>query len=116
VVPTARWPLYTREGEWVQLDLGELQAVTGVVLAGDKSESAEGKFLTGVTVSVSRDGIGNFTVLGNFGTGLSDAVAEDSSYLYFPAGAVAARYVRVAARTWAKAIALVGPDMGSNTG
>jgi len=104
VVPTARWPQYTREGEWVQLDLGEVQAVTGVVLAGDKSNNTE--FLTGVTLSVSRDGTGNFTVLGTFGTGLSDAAAGESAYLYFPAGAVAARFVRVSAHTWSKSIAL----------
>jgi len=109
VSATAWRPLYMRQGEWVQLDLGEVQAVTGVVLAGSRSDNTtgSGQFLTGVTVTVSRSGVGNFTVLGTFGTGLSGGEsAGESAYLYFPDGAVAARFVRVAAHTWSKAIAL----------
>merc|ERR1712054_484305 len=90
------WSAQTnRAGEWMQIDLGTVETVTGVTTQGRAASQWDNQYVTEYTVKTSVDG---FTFVDVPGT-CTGQQGDERKACIFPA-AVRARYVRIVAVSW----------------
>ena len=95
------WSAKTKkEGEWIQLDLGQEEVVIGTAIQGRVDSD---QYVLEYTVSTSVDGTEWVEVPGVYNGDLRDIITEN---LFSDSTSVYARYVRLIVKSWNKNISL----------